>query len=156
MAAHLKANLLSNPVGTQKRKCQRPFSAAVPANPRHLSQHLHQCTFEQRAMVPSVPNFAQSAQRASSVVVQAAAPASAEAPAVSQAAEKTLICTSITAPSLEGFLAEIEEARSTGVDVIELRLDFIKDFEPMRHLEQLMQACGSMPYIVTYRPTWEG
>ena len=107
-------------------------------------------------MVPSVPSLARLAQRASSVVTQAVAPASTDVPAAPQIAEKTLICTSVTADSLDGFLAEIEEARSTGVDVIELRLDFIKDFEPMRDLEQLMQACGSMPYIVTYRPTWEG
>jgi hypothetical protein len=41
------------------------------------------------------------------------------------------------------------------VDVLELRLDFLQDFEPARDLEALMAACP-LPYIVTYRPTWEG
>lgn len=45
----------------------------------------------------------------------------------------------------------------TGVDVLELRLDFLQDFEPDRDLDRLMGAAGSLgPYIVTYRPTWEG
>lgn len=105
---------------------------------------------------PAASSPARSAQRASSLVVHAAAPAATDTPAASQAAQKTLICTSITATTLESFLAEIEEARSTGVDVIELRLDFIEGFDVMKDLERAMQACGSMPYIVTYRPTWEG
>jgi 3-dehydroquinate dehydratase/shikimate dehydrogenase len=85
----------------------------------------------------------------------AAAPASDVAADAAPAAEKCLICTSITADSMEAFLQEIAEASATGVDIIELRLDFIKDFEPMKDLERLMAAC-SMPYIVTYRPKWEG
>ena len=36
------------------------------------------------------------------------------------------ICTSVTATTVESFLAEIQEAAQTGVDIIELRLDFIK------------------------------
>jgi 3-dehydroquinate dehydratase/shikimate dehydrogenase len=68
---------------------------------------------------------------------------------------KTLICTSVTADSKEAFLAEIAEATAAGVDLIELRLDFIKDFDPSKDLEPLMTAC-TVPYIVTYRPKWEG
>jgi 3-dehydroquinate dehydratase/shikimate dehydrogenase len=88
-------------------------------------------------------------------MARAAAPATDVAWDASAATEKCLICTSITAASMDAFLQEIAEASATGVDVIELRLDFIKDFEPMKDLERLMAAC-SMPYIVTYRPTWEG
>lgn len=89
------------------------------------------------------------------VMTQAAATAADVALDASAVAEKTLICTSITATSLDAFLQEIQEAQGTGVDVIELRLDFIKEFEPLKDLEQLMAAC-SLPYIVTYRPKWEG
>jgi len=67
---------------------------------------------------------------------------------------KTLICTSITATTMDSFLAEMQEAAATGVDVLELRLDFIKDFDPEQHLAKLMSAC-TIPYIITYRPTWE-
>lgn len=44
---------------------------------------------------------------------------------------------------------------SAGVDVLELRLDFLQDFQPDRDLDRLMGAC-SLPYIITYRPKWEG
>ncbi|KIY95963.1 dehydroquinate dehydratase/ shikimate dehydrogenase [Monoraphidium neglectum] len=80
-------------------------------------------------------------------------------PEASQAAwspsEPTYICTSVTADSVEGALAEIEEASAAGVDVIELRLDFLSTFDPSSDLKRLMDAC-KVPYIVTYRPTWEG
>lgn len=38
---------------------------------------------------------------------------------------------------------------------MELRLDFIQDFQPDRDLDTLMGA-ATLPYIVTYRPKWEG
>jgi 3-dehydroquinate dehydratase/shikimate dehydrogenase len=84
----------------------------------------------------------------------AAAPAP---PAQEQAdaAPRSLICTSVTATTVEAFLAEIQEAVASGVDVVELRLDFLTDFDAEQHLEQLMSACP-LPYIVTYRPVWEG
>ena len=92
-------------------------------------------------------------QRAPAAIVpQAAAEASSSK---WEPTEPTYICTSVTADTVGGMLAEIEEATAAGVDVIELRLDFLKDFSPETDLERLMGAC-SMPYIVTYRPTWEG
>lgn len=66
------------------------------------------------------------------------------------------ICTSVTADNKAAFLAEIEEAATAGVDVIELRLDFLKDFSPREDLLPLMAACKNVPYIITYRPAWEG
>eukprot|EP00882_Tetradesmus_deserticola_P017015 GHRQ01018201.1.p1 GENE.GHRQ01018201.1~~GHRQ01018201.1.p1 ORF type:complete len:485 (+),score=174.84 GHRQ01018201.1:201-1655(+) len=96
-----------------------------------------------------------SLQQPRTVMARAAAPDVHVAPDDASTAEKCLICTSITAPSMDAFLQEIAEASATGVDVLELRLDFIQDFEPMKDLERLMSAC-SMPYIVTYRPAWEG
>lgn len=53
------------------------------------------------------------------------------------------------------FLSEIEEASASGVDIIELRLDFINDFNPEADLATVMAAC-KLPYIITFRPTWEG
>ncbi|KAF8061413.1 bifunctional 3-dehydroquinate dehydratase/shikimate dehydrogenase [Scenedesmus sp. PABB004] len=91
-------------------------------------------------------------------LMAAAAPAAAEAaPAGGPGGGgRTMICTSITAPTVDAFLAEIAEAQGTGVDVLELRLDFLTDFTPEAHLEALMAAAAPLPYIVTFRPTWEG
>lgn len=72
-----------------------------------------------------------------------------------QPTEPTYICSSVTADGVGGMLAEIEEAAAAGVDIIELRLDFLKAFDPSADLKRLMDAC-KVPYIVTYRPTWEG
>ena len=69
--------------------------------------------------------------------------------------EPTYICSSDTADSVEGAVAEIAEAIAAGVDVVELRLDFLAQFDPQADLKRLMDAC-TVPYIVTFRPTWEG
>lgn len=66
-----------------------------------------------------------------------------------------MICTSVTATTVKAFVEEIAEAVASGVDIVELRLDYIKDFDAERDLEPLMQAC-QIPYIVTFRPQWEG
>ncbi|KAG2496617.1 hypothetical protein HYH03_005438 [Edaphochlamys debaryana] len=84
----------------------------------------------------------------------ATAPAAEAAPAAEEATT-SYITTSVTATTVEAFLAEIQEAAASGVDIIELRLDFLTDFDPERDLERITQACP-LPYIVTYRPAWEG
>ena len=66
-----------------------------------------------------------------------------------------------TADSLEGQLAEIQEAAEAGADVIELRIDFLKDLDllnPEPVLTKLLDACtaANLPPIVTFRPSWEG
>ena len=69
------------------------------------------------------------------------------------------ICTSVTATPVESMVAEIDEAAALQADIIELRLDFLQDMsEPKRTLESLFGACQShgLPFIVTYRPNWEG
>ncbi len=68
--------------------------------------------------------------------------------------DRSLMVTSITATTVEAFLAEMDQASTTGVDVLELRLDFIKDYDTERDLRRIMKA-SKLPYIVTYRPTWE-
>ena len=68
--------------------------------------------------------------------------------------ERSLMTTSITASNVETFLEEMDQASTTGVDVIELRLDFIQDFDTERDLLRIMRH-SKLPYIVTYRPTWE-
>jgi hypothetical protein len=72
-----------------------------------------------------------------------------------QPKEPTYICTSATAGTVAGMLAEIGEAEAAGADVVELRLDFLTDFDPAADLKRLLDAC-TKPCIFTYRPTWEG
>ena len=65
------------------------------------------------------------------------------------------MCTSVTARTLEGALEELQAAAAGFADVVELRLDFLEQFQPERDLPILLKA-ARMPAIVTYRPTWEG
>ena len=65
------------------------------------------------------------------------------------------ICTSITANTVQGALSEVVEAQNAGADLVELRLDCIEGFRPDRDLAVLMKGC-TLPYIVTFRPEWEG
>jgi 3-dehydroquinate dehydratase len=55
---------------------------------------------------------------------------------------------------VESFLKEMDEACSTGVDILEIRLDFIKDFDTERDLKRIMSH-SKLPYLITYRPKWE-
>eukprot|EP00197_Chlamydomonas_leiostraca_P004102 CAMPEP_0202872118 /NCGR_PEP_ID=MMETSP1391-20130828/20452_1 /ASSEMBLY_ACC=CAM_ASM_000867 /TAXON_ID=1034604 /ORGANISM="Chlamydomonas leiostraca, Strain SAG 11-49" /LENGTH=542 /DNA_ID=CAMNT_0049553083 /DNA_START=98 /DNA_END=1726 /DNA_ORIENTATION=+ len=65
------------------------------------------------------------------------------------------ITCSVTATTVQAFIDEIQEVAKSGVDIIELRLDFLKDFDTERDLKMIMASCP-LPYIVTYRPKWEG
>lgn len=95
------------------------------------------------------------APRGKSLVAFASQMAQQASPSEPAGAGAALICTSVTAPTVPAFIEEIREAVAAGVDVVELRLDFLKDFDVERDLELLMAACP-IPYIVTYRPKWEG
>ena len=72
--------------------------------------------------------------------------------------EQTLICTIVTADTMPGALEEIERAAQAGADVIELRADYLTDFEPETDVKRLLDACAAvqLPAIFTYRPAWEG
>ena len=111
---------------------------------------------------------ARQARRVHRPQVHAVAISSIESPKAVEAAGRSmphssdtrgLICTSVTATTVESMVAEINEAAALRADLVELRLDFLQDFaEPERALKSLFGACQShgLPYIVTYRPNWEG
>ena len=71
------------------------------------------------------------------------------------APQRTQLCTSLVAPTIEGMLAEAQEAVANGADIVELRLDYLEQFSPEEDLARLLQQCP-LPAIVTYRPIWEG
>lgn len=87
--------------------------------------------------------------------IAAAATSATHPTATSVRQDTTYIVTSVTASTVSSFLLEIEEAAASGVDIIELRLDFLTDFDPERDLDTILSA-SPLPFIVTYRPTWEG
>ena len=68
---------------------------------------------------------------------------------------QTLVCTSLTASTVQDMLDEAQEAIAAGADIVELRIDYLTDFHPESDLPQLLNGC-SIPAIVTYRPSWEG
>ena len=69
--------------------------------------------------------------------------------------KSTLLCSSLTAPSVHGMIEEAKEAHMAGADVVELRIDFLQEFRPEQDLEVLLREI-ELPCIVTYRPSWEG
>lgn len=66
-----------------------------------------------------------------------------------------LLCSSLTADTVEGMVAEGKEAKEGGADVAEIRLDFLDKFEADKDLVYMLENIP-LPCIVTYRPTWEG
>lgn len=67
---------------------------------------------------------------------------------------------SVIADTLDAALIEIREAADIGADVVELRIDFLKDlnlYEPAPSLKRLLEGCqaAGLPAIVTFRPDWE-
>lgn len=88
----------------------------------------------------------------------ASVPQSAAPIAAAQQADRTLICTIVTADTLEGAFEEIKEAARVQADVIELRADYLTVFDPETDIERLLDACSAvgLPAIFTYRPVWEG
>jgi 3-dehydroquinate dehydratase / shikimate dehydrogenase len=56
---------------------------------------------------------------------------------------------------MKDALEAVVRGNTSGAEVLELRLDLYKDFSSVEDLEALVSAC-KLPYIVTYRPVWEG
>ena len=76
--------------------------------------------------------------------------------AVDTAKASGLICSSVIADTVGGMLTDIQEAKAAGVNVIEVKLDYLSQFDPETDIKQLLEACKPMPAIITYRPDWEG
>eukprot|EP00889_Picochlorum_renovo_P003956 jgi/Picre1/30986/NNA_006344.t1 len=53
------------------------------------------------------------------------------------------------------MIEEAKEAKAAGADSVELRLDYLVDFDAGNDLEGLLNAID-LPCIVTFRPLWEG
>ena len=69
--------------------------------------------------------------------------------------ENTLLCVAVTASSTAEALWQIRQATEAGADSVELRIDFLEDFNHQSTLESLLGSC-TIPAIVTQRASWEG
>ncbi|WOL18861.1 bifunctional 3-dehydroquinate dehydratase/shikimate dehydrogenase, chloroplastic [Canna indica] len=67
----------------------------------------------------------------------------------------TLLCVPLVAKTVEQMVSDMATAKASGADLVEIRLDHLSDFDPMRDLPQLL-GDRPLPVLVTYRPKWEG
>lgn len=62
----------------------------------------------------------------------------------------TLICAPAMAESVEEMVVKMRKAKEVGADLVELRIDYLKSFSPLRDLEILIKQ-SMLPTLVTYR-----
>lgn len=62
----------------------------------------------------------------------------------------TLLCTPLLGITVNQMLIEMEKAVEVGVDVVEIRLDCLRNFNPQQDLEILIKQ-SPLPTLVTYR-----
>ncbi|KAL6970330.1 hypothetical protein U1Q18_030028 [Sarracenia purpurea var. burkii] len=67
----------------------------------------------------------------------------------------TLICVPLMADSVDLMLIDINKAKLSGGDLVEIRLDGLKSFNPRQDIETLINR-STLPTLFTYRPKWEG
>ncbi|XP_059439089.1 bifunctional 3-dehydroquinate dehydratase/shikimate dehydrogenase, chloroplastic-like [Corylus avellana] len=67
----------------------------------------------------------------------------------------TLLCTPLMGTTVDQMLIEMQKAKEIGSDVVEIRLDCLRNFNPRPDLEFLVKQ-SPLPTLVTYRPVWEG
>ncbi|KAG2727260.1 hypothetical protein I3760_01G150100 [Carya illinoinensis] len=67
----------------------------------------------------------------------------------------TLVCAPIIAESVDKMVVNMEKAKQGGADLVEIRLDSLKNFNPHEDLKNLIKECP-LPTLFTYRPKWEG
>ncbi|KAG7969052.1 hypothetical protein I3843_07G011000 [Carya illinoinensis] len=67
----------------------------------------------------------------------------------------TKICAPVMAETVDQMLTQARKAKELGADLVEIRLDFLKTFNPRQDLEILIKQCP-LPTLITYRPIWEG
>ncbi|GAB4843548.1 hypothetical protein Ancab_013511 [Ancistrocladus abbreviatus] len=69
--------------------------------------------------------------------------------------QATLICVPIVADTVEKMLIDMSKAKVVGADLVEIRLDYLKVFDPRQDLRNLITR-SPLPTLFTFRPKWEG
>ncbi|KAL3505797.1 hypothetical protein ACH5RR_031179 [Cinchona calisaya] len=67
----------------------------------------------------------------------------------------TLICAPLMTDTVDQMLSLMQKAKLSGADLVEIRLDSLKSFNPRADIEILIKHCP-LPTLFTFRPTWEG
>ncbi|KAL0699390.1 hypothetical protein Bca4012_055512 [Brassica carinata] len=67
----------------------------------------------------------------------------------------SLICAPVMADSVDKMVIETCKAQDLGADLVEIRLDSLKEFNPLEDLKTIIQK-SPLPTLFTYRPKWEG
>ncbi|XP_002512299.3 bifunctional 3-dehydroquinate dehydratase/shikimate dehydrogenase, chloroplastic [Ricinus communis] len=67
----------------------------------------------------------------------------------------TLLCTPLMGTTVDQMLLEMRKATEISADVVEIRLDCLRNLNPRQDLEILIKQ-SPLPTLVTYRPIWEG
>lgn len=62
----------------------------------------------------------------------------------------TLICAPLVAQSVEQMVIDMKQAKAEGADVVEVRLDYIKNFQPRQDLEIIL-GNKPLPVMIVYR-----
>jgi hypothetical protein len=127
-----------------------PLAAALQQQQKQLSRRAR--TLVARSMNADGTNAANGQGNT------AASADAADADAPLPLPDRCLVAVSCTSPDLPSFLAEIKEIASSGADLVELRLDLIKDFSPSRDLDVVLDAAkkSGLQFVVTCRAAWEG
>ncbi|XP_043722523.1 bifunctional 3-dehydroquinate dehydratase/shikimate dehydrogenase, chloroplastic-like isoform X2 [Telopea speciosissima] len=66
-----------------------------------------------------------------------------------------MVCVPLMGNSVEEMMSQMGQAKSQGADLVEIRLDYIQNFQPLHDLEILLRD-KPLPVIIVYRPKWEG
>ncbi|KAI3669321.1 hypothetical protein L6452_40553 [Arctium lappa] len=67
----------------------------------------------------------------------------------------TMVCVPLMSHSVEQMVSDMYQAKVEGADLVELRLDCLKEFNHHRDLHTLLRR-KPLPVAVVYRPKWEG
>lgn len=62
----------------------------------------------------------------------------------------TLVCAPIMAESVDKMVIDMDKAKRGGADVVEIRLDSLKSFNPSDDLNAIIKA-SPLPTLFTYR-----
>ncbi|XP_022854482.1 bifunctional 3-dehydroquinate dehydratase/shikimate dehydrogenase, chloroplastic-like isoform X2 [Olea europaea var. sylvestris] len=68
---------------------------------------------------------------------------------------QALICAPLMADTVDQMVDLMHKAKSKGADIVEIRLDHLKIFNPRSDIEIMIKVCP-LPTLFTYRPIWEG
>ncbi|XWS58507.1 hypothetical protein CRYUN_Cryun08bG0040100 [Craigia yunnanensis] len=67
----------------------------------------------------------------------------------------TMICAPLMAQSVEQMVKDMHQAKAEGAQLVEIRLDYIKNFQTQQDIQIILKN-KPLPVIIVYRPKWEG